>query len=312
MTLGEREARAPRRGRLGRLHAFCETVRRGSLSGAATALGSSQPTVSNQVRALEEELGVALVRHQGVRIAPTRVGRSLYRSVVPLVEGLRRVPALFEEQHRDRMAHDPLRIGAGEVSGGCLLPRLVRRFQARYPEVPVVVRTGTGEERLAWLRAFELDVVALAMDFVPDDIAFHPLVRTDAVVVMPEDHPLAGCESVPIEALAGQALVAPLGGRGLRRSHDLVFRLHGVRPHVVVEVEDWGAMLNCVAAGVGVAVAPALSVAPHEAVRAVALEHRYPLRTYGLAQRRDGLVPRAARCFVEAAVSGPGDGDEVP
>ena len=296
--------------RLKLLRAFCETVRIGSLAGAAQVLASSQPAVSAQVQALEAALGMVLFRRHGARIAPTRVAADLYRIALPLVEGLLRLPELFEEQHHGVTA-DTLRIGAGEVSGAYVLPGLVQRFQALHPRTRVEMRVGTGAQRLAWLRGFELDVVVIAIDHVPDDIEFRPLVHADAVVVMPEDHPLAGCDRVALEELGRHRLVALLPGHHLRDSFDVVLRLHGVRPRIALEVEDWGSTLHHVAAGAGIAVVPDLCVSAHEPLRMVRLEHSYAMRVYGVAVRRDALAALAARRFVEVAVSGAPDAGEV-
>ena len=293
---------APRRDRLKQLRSFCETVRLGSMSGAARAVQSSQPAVSAQLRALEEELGVALLRRQGGGIAPTRTGANLYRIARPLVEGLLRVPELFEELHHGAES-GRLLIGAGEVSGGSILPWLVKRFKARYPRIRVEVRTGSGRERLEWLRGFELDLVIAAVNPVPGDIEFHPLVEVDGVVITPKDHPLAGRESVAIDELAPWPIVAPLAGHHVRSLLDVVLGLHGVHPPVALEVPDWGSMLNHVAVGVGIAVVPSVCVAPHEPVAAMPFAHRFIHRRYGLAHRRDRPTPLAVQRFVGVAVS---------
>ena len=297
------DSSAPRRDRLKQLRSFCEAVRLGSMSEAARAVHSSQPSVSTQLRALEEEMGVALLRRRGTGgVAPTRAGANLYRIARPLVEGLLRVQELFDEQHHGADA-DRLRIGAGEVSGGAILPWLVKRFKASYPPIRIEVHAGSGRERLAWLRGFELDLVVAAVAPVPDDIEFHPLIDVDGVVVTPEGHPLAGRDSITFEELASWPMVVPLVGGHIRGMFDVVLGLHGTHPPVALEVPDWGSMLNHVAAGVGVAVVPSVCVAPHEPVARVPLVHPFIHRTYGLALRRGGSVPLAVRRFVTVAVS---------
>ena len=291
-----------RRDRLKLLRSFCETVRLGSVSRAASAVHSSQSAVSAQLRALEEELGVLLFRRRGTGITPTQAGASLYRIARPLVESLLRVPTLFEEQHHGADS-GWLRIGAGEVSGGMLLPGLVKRFQARHPRIRVEVRTGSGRERLAWLRAFEIDLVMAAVVPVPDDIEFHPLAEVDGVVVTPKSHPLAGRNSVTLEELGSWPMIAPRAGRHVRQLQDIVLGLYGARPPIALEVEDWGSMLNFVAAGVGIAIMPNVCVAAHEPVATVPVAHQFLRRTYGLAHRRDRLLPLFARRFVDMAVS---------
>ena len=298
------QAQESRRDRLKQLRAFCEAVRAGSLSGAARAMDASQAVVSGHVRALEEELGAALFRREGGGLAPTRIGERLHHIARPLVEGLERLPELFEEHHTG-VTGEALRIGAGEVSGGSVLPALVRRFQARWPRTRIEVRSGTGAERMNWLRGFELDLVVGAVGPVPGDIAFHPLVKAEPVVVTPKGHPLSRRKSVAIGALGGHRLIAQPAGRYVRTVQDVVLGLHGVRPRVVLEVEEWGSMLNHVAAGVGVAIVPDVCVSAGEPVGRVPIEHRFRLRTYGVAMRSDSLVSLAARRFVECALEDP-------
>ena len=291
-----------RRDRLKQLRAFCETVHAGGLSGAARAMDASQAVVSGHVRALEEELGAPLFRRAGAGLVPTRIGGRLHRIALPLVEGLERLPELFEEHHTG-VGAETLRIGAGQISGGYVLPALVRRFQARWPRTRIEVRTGSGAERMRWLRDFELDVMVAAIHPVPGDIAFHPLVRAEFVVVTPKGHPLGRCANVAIEALEGHRLIAQPTGRHARHFQDTAFTLHGVDPPVVLEVEEWGSMLNYVAAGVGIAIVPSLCVSPQEPVCRVALERGAHFRTYGVALRGDSLVSLGAQRFVECVLA---------
>ena len=291
-----------RRDRLKQLRAFCEAVRLGSISRAATTLGSSQPAVSKQVQSLEEELGAPLLRRPGGGVVPTRIGENLFSIARPLVEGLVRLPELFDEYHSGAAA-ERLRIGVGEISGGYLLPEIVKRFHAHYPRTRVELRIGAGAQRLDWLRNFELDVVVAAFGVVPRDVEFHPLAQADAVVVVPEDHPLGRRESIAIEELARHPMIAPIPKRHIRQVLEVVMRLHGLRPRVVLEVDGWDLMLNHVAAGVGIALMPGLSVKLHERVRTVALEHPFRLRTYGVAVRGDRLISLAASRFVHMAAS---------
>ena len=307
-TRGRTEATlAGRRDRFRQLRAFCEVVRAGSISSAAKTLESSQPAVSTLMRRLEDELGVALFRRTGGRIVPTRIGRHLHSHVRPLVEGLLRLPDLFEELHTGDTT-EALRIGVGQVSSTFVLPELVRRYQARYPRTRVRLRSGSGGERLAWLRTFDLDVIVAAFDVVPRDVAFHPIAQADALVITPEDHPLGKHKRIAIEALAHHPMIMPSAGSYTRQIQDAVLGMHGVRPPVALEVAGWGTMINHVHHGVGIAVVPDICIADEEPVRKVRLEHRFQRRTYGVAVRRNGLMGLAASRFVELVTSGDGPG----
>jgi len=300
----------PRRDRLKQLQAFCEVVRTGSVSGAAQALDSSQPGISNLVRALEDDLGTGLFHRRGGRVTPTRIGARLHRRAAPLVEGLRRLPVLFDERHTGTAAGS-LRVGVGQVSAAYLLPDILQQYLGRFPGTRIELRSGPGRERLEWLRAFELDVVVAAFDVVPPDIEFHPLVEADAVVITPEDHPLGRRKRLYFEELAGHPLVAPTAGSYIRGLFDTILSLHGVRAPVALEADGWDPIINHVAAGVGVAFVPELCVGDREPVHKVRLVHRYRFRTYGVAVRRGGLTGLAARRFLDLAISATGNGDRA-
>ena len=296
---------------LKQLRSFCETARHGSITRAAQQIQSSQPAVSNQVRMLEEELGVRLFERRGPRVVLTQVGDNLYRIAMPLVQGLLRLPDLFADRCH---GVDPrwLNIGAGEVSAAYLLPGPLERFRARYPGVRIEVRTGNGSARLDWLRSFEVDVVITAFDAVPPDIEFQPFRRSQFVLATPEDHPLADRPFVTPESWARYPLVAPVSGHYARQAMDVLLRLRGIVPRIVLEVEGWGAMLNHVAAGVGIAFVPDVAVVESERVRKISLRPRTVNRVYGAATRRGEPMASAARWLVESLASASPDVVDAP
>ena len=302
MTRSTAPLLSTRRDRLKQLRAFCEAARHGSISRAAERIRSSQPAVSMQVRALEEELGVALFERRGPRIALTRVGQSFYRAAVPVVEGLARLPALFVEE-REGGTPRWLRIGAGQVSAAYLLPGPLERFRARHPAARIEVRTGTGPQRLEWLRRFELDAAVGVVDAGAPGIEFHHLRTSTMVLATPADHPLVGRGPVEPAALNHLVFIAPTPAQRARRLQDALLQVHGVTPRVLVEVDGWGTILNHVAAGVGVAFVPDVCVAGTEGVTTVAVNARPVPRVYGIAVRRERLMSLAARHFLEAALA---------
>ena len=302
-------ARSARGDRLKQLRAFCEAAHHGSISRAAERLGSSQPAVSIQVRALEDELGATLFERRGPRIALTRVGRSFYHVAMPLVEGLLRLPALFAEE-RDGIAPRWLRIGAGEVSAAYLLPGPLEHFRARHPAVRIEVRTGTGPERMEWLRRFELDAALGVVDAGAPGIEFHPLRTSTMVLATPPDHPLAGRGPIEPEVLNRLEFIAPTPAQQARGLQDMLLRVHGVTPRVRVEVDGWGAILNHVAAGIGVAFVPDVAVTASERVATVAVNAHAVQRIYGVAVHRERLMSLAARRFLESAFAEPSGGGD--
>ena len=282
------------RHRLKQLQAFCQVARLGNMSRAAEHAGTSQPAVSVQVRALETELGVALFERRGPHISLTRAGRSLYDLAIPLVQGMERLLDSFADRHH-RVVGDTLRIGAGQTSATYLVPRYLERFRERYPGISIEMRTGTGRQRLKWLRDYELDLVVGAMDPPPNDIDFHPVLRSELVLVTAMDHPLAGRESVTVEEMAGYPFVGHASTQRFGQIMETAAQLRGLTLDIGVEVDGWDAITNYVAAGAGVSVVPDLCLTGRDDLRRISLNGAFRSRCYGAMTRRDGLLAPPVR-----------------
>ena len=263
---------------------------------------SSQPAVSMQIRTLEEELGAQLFERRGPRIALSRIGKRFYRLAMPLVASMDRLPDTFLEEHYGVVADD-LRIGAGQTSAGYLLPPYLKRFRERYPEIRIQVKTGTGKQRLGWLRDHELDLVVGAIEFPPSDVEFHVITESDPVLITSEDHPLAGRDSVPLEEVATYPFVGHTSSHFVRQVLDIILRLHGVAPEFFVEVDGWSVIANYVAAGAGISFVPDLCLTDHDRLWKIRFEDVIPRRRYGAITRRDGLLSLASSRFLEILVA---------
>ena len=291
---------------LGQIRAFCQVARLGNVTRAAEYVRSSQPAVSLKVRSLEEALGVELFERRGPRISLTRAGDALYARAMPLVERIDRLPDTFAERHHGA-ADDVLAVGAGQTSAAYLLPRYVERFRKRWPGVRIEIRTGTGEQRLAWLRGYELDLVVGAMDVAPDDVDFHPVLASELVLITAQDHALAGRASVGIEEAAAYPFVGHRAALYVGQVAEIMFRLRGVAPELVVEVDGWGVITNYVAAGVGISIVPELCLTEHDGLWRIPFANVLPPRRYGAMTRRDGMLRITARRFLET-MAGPASG----
>ena len=280
--------------RLRQFRAFCQAARLGSISKAASLLHLSYQAVSVRVRTLEQELGAALFERRGPRINLTCVGEAVYNEAMPLVEGMDRLPGTFAEGHHGAVG-DVLRIGTGQTSAAHLLPGYLRRFRTQYPQTCIKVRTGTGRQRLGWLRAYELDLIVAAMDTPPPDVEFHPIFDSALVLITSRDHPLAARQCVPIVEVAPYPFAGHASTPYVPRVAEMLLRMHGIAPDVVVEVDGWDVIKNYVSAGVGISFVPDLCLTDHDRLWTIPCTDRFPVRRYGVARRRDRLITLSAR-----------------
>ena len=284
--------------RLKQLRAFCHAARLRSITRGAEYIFSSQPAVSQQVRALEEELAVTLFERNGPRISLSPAGRQLYEAAMPVVARVDRLPYTFAERHHGEISGE-LQLAAGRTTATYVVPEYLRRFRERYPAVRLNVKTGSGRERLNWLRSFEVDVVFGAMEVAPPDLAFHFIASFRCFLITSEGHPLAGRESVEIAEAARFPVVVPPADSADRSVAEMVARQHGVAMDVVVEVDGWSMIKRYVEAGVGISVVPGLCLTDRDRVWRVPFDRYFPVRRYGMIIRRDRTPSLAAERFVQ-------------
>ncbi|RJK96459.1 LysR family transcriptional regulator [Vallicoccus soli] len=248
----------------------------GSFTGAAAALGLSQPAVSQRVRRLEREAGTALVERSGRRTRLTQAGEVLARHASTVLATL----AAAEEEVAAvaGLRAGRVRLVAFPSSSATLLPRALRLLRDRHPGLRVSFAEAEPPGSLADLREGTYDV-ALAFSYPgadlgrgEDDLAglvAVPLLADPLLVALPEEHPLAGAAAVDLAALAGETWIA---GCPRCRGHLLqAAAAAGFAPEVAFATDDYVAMLGLVEAGLGVALVPAL-------VQRTARHHRVVVR----------------------------------
>jgi len=243
-----------------RLTLLQAVVEGGSMSEAALELGYSTAAVSQQVAALERQVGAPLlVRHaRGVR--PTAAGALLARHAGGLSERLRAA----ERELADLLAAEGGTVRAGLFASATVgaLPAALGRFRERHPGVRVTVSEYEVAEAADRLRAGELDLATLFDD--PDRPSLDrsglelASLGFDAMhAVLPAGHPLADRSSVPLAGLREEPWILARGAA----CADLVLhrcREVGFEPQVALTTDDYAAARSLVAAGMGVAAVPCL------------------------------------------------------
>ena len=259
----------------------------------------SQSSISQQVRALEEEFAVLLLDRDGPRLSLTPVGQRLYRLAFPMVEGMDLLPDMFADLHYGVVSGE-LHIAAGEATAQSVLPEYVKRFLALYPAIEVHVRTGAGDERLRWLRTYEVDLVLGASDSPQPDLVFRFLFASEYVIITPEDHPLAGRESITVkEACSHPGVLLPRASP-IRRLMDLYARQHGTAISAAVEVGGWDMIKRHVEAGSGIAVVPEICLTEQDRLWRIPMTGMILARRYGVLVRRDPIMAPACRRFIRS------------
>ncbi len=288
-----------------RLQVLREVARHRSFSAAAAALSYTPSAISQQIRALEREVGVGLVDRSARGAVLTDAGRLLVRYADEI---LGRLSAAEEElQALLGLRAGRLRLGAFSTAGAVLVPRAVKAFRDRYPDVDVRLVELDPEEAVAQLRAHEIDL-ALVYEFpvvedLPlDGLAYIPLLDDRLNIALPAGHPLAKHKRVKLSELANEPWI-----QGVYRGSTVAVlpaacRAAGFEPKIVFRSDDHMAVQGSVAAGLGVAVVPQLTVATARAdlaIRPLEVEGDLLTRHVGVALPAAPSRPPAVVAMVE-------------
>jgi len=289
--------------RLRQLRAFCQTAQTGSISRAAERLCVSQPSVSQLIKGLEEDLGTALFERNGPRIRLTETGRAFLETALPVLEAMDNLPAVFRERLGE-VAGGSLDIAAGESTILYLLSDYLPRYRQRFPEVRLHLHNVTGRDGLAMLRAGEVDFAVGSLIEVPADIEYLPMFTYDPVLITAVGHPLAGRERVSLEEVSRCGLILPPRHLSTWRIVDLVFRKHGLEYTVILEAGGWEVIKRLVELDMGVSIVTSICLRGYERLATIVLDEYFPHRTYGVVTRRNKQLSPQARHFV--GMLGPG------
>lgn len=229
---------------------------------AAEACFVSQPTLSTQIRKLEDELGVALVERAPRKVMLTAVGQDV-------VQRARRIVADVEQmKEAARRSRDPesgsLRLGVFPTLGPYLLPHVVPQLREGFPHLELLLVEEKSDVLLQSLREGKLDAALLALPVHDEQLHAEFLFEEPFVFAAPVRHPLAAQDSLAMSQLSDETLLLLEDGHCLRDQALDVCRLSGAQEKSGFRATSLETLRQMVAAGVGVTLLPALSV--HEPI----------------------------------------------
>jgi len=269
---------------------------------AAAACFVSQPTLSTQVRKLEEELGVVLVERAPRKVMLTPAGEEM-------VARARRVLAEVEQmKEAARRTQDPeagtLRLGIFPTLGPYLLPHVMPLLRERFPRLELLLVEEKTPVLLERLQQGKLDAALLALPLHDEQLHVEPLFEEPFVLAVPAGHALAGAPAVDMADLADERLLLLEDGHCLRDQALDVCRLSGASEKTEFQATSLETLRQMVAAGVGITLLPTLAVKPPVArsddIRLLSFEDADPpSRRIGMAWRRSSA--RAGILFQLAA-----------
>ena len=268
---------------------------------AAAASFVSQPTLSTQIKKLEDELGVALVERTPRHVLLTEVGREIAQRARDVLNEIEQIRAIA------RRTLDPesgtLRLGIFPTLGPYLLPHVVPVIRARFPRMELLLVEEKTEAVLRLLREGRLDAGVLALPIHDDQLHAEFLFEEPFLLAVPGQHELSRRKTLTLDDLADQSLLLLDDGHCLRDQALEVCHRSGANEKSGFRATSLETLRQMVAANVGITLLPTLAVQPPVAhsdnVHLVPFRGHAPSRRIAMIWRKSSAMAGFLRKLAE-------------
>jgi LysR family transcriptional regulator, hydrogen peroxide-inducible genes activator len=282
------------------LRYFRAVARLRSFTRAAEHEHVAQPSLSQQIRKLEDELGARLFNRLGRSITLTPFGvrfEHRARRALAELEGARQEMDEMLGLHRGSV-----NLGAIPTLAPYLLPRVLAGFGRDYPGISVSMREGLTDSLLAQISAGELDLALLRLPVRGAEYISEPLIREGMLLAVPRRHRLSRRPGpVTLDDLAEERFLLLKDGHCFRDDVLQICKRCHVNPNVVFEGGQFDTLVAMVATGAGVTLLPEMARRhyQHSGVGLLDFAPPRPMRTLGLVRAKDQFLTPATRVFIE-------------
>ncbi|ULL16171.1 LysR family transcriptional regulator [Paenibacillus sp. H1-7] len=273
--------------------AVCEELH---FTRAAENIGISQPTLSQQIRSLEDELNIPLFDRVGKKIALTEAGKILYDQSIQIIRNLQNVKdAISELQSYQRGS---LRIGTLPSDLDYRISALLVDFYHEFPKLQLTVRSSV--EIVEQVLENEVDIGIGIMPYPDDRLVRIPICTEEYVLVVSENHALAHLESIALHELRHIEMVMFPKGMIGREIVDNCCREQGFTVTATMETSSITSVIHLVRANIGATVQPQplIQSMNESTLRCIRIEDEAPTRSLGIIYRKDRFLGHAAQAFI--------------
>lgn len=284
--------------RLTQLRSFHAVATAGSFTGASRLLFISQPTVTTQVRFLEETYGVELFYRRGHKVQLTPIGEQIYAMT-------RKIFSL--EEDLIHLLEDSGELKTGRLRVGAVSPfhvtEMLASFNREFPQIFVSMRVGNSQSVLESLTNYETDVAVLA-HFLDDPLLVSMPYRKHPVVILAnKKHSLARYRSVKLSRLHDQPMIMREEGSTTRKLFEDTCKRHGVTPRIMMEIGSREAIREAVTKGVGLSIVSEAEYVAGPEITMIRISDADIYTNAHVVCLRDRKEARLIRAFFDIAMS---------
>src|SRR5690349_193934 len=276
----------------------------GTVSGAAQSLSISQSAVTEAIKELESDLGVALFERHRRGLTITHKGHQFYRHANRILADVQDARRSFLGEEAAPPSH--LSLGVTSMVAGYVLSDLLARFRRAYPGVDVSAIEDNGDYLEHLLIGGELDVAVMVISNLRDRNALQAEIFETSPyrLWLPLGHRLAAAESIALSDLSSEPLIMLTVDETEENTGKLLSAL-GAKPHVAFRTRSVEAVRSLVATGAGIALLPDLVYRPWslegDRIESRDISGALPVVQVGMVWRRGSTLPQSARDFIGIA-----------
>lgn len=282
------------------LKIFVTVVELKNFSRAAEELYLSQPSVSLQVRNLENGLGTKLINRSPKHLELTQAGEIFYgyaKNILLLYD-----KAKEEIDQLSNVVTGGLKVGASNTIGEYILPYVLTEFAAQFPNVGIETSISNTEEISQAIRANYLDLALVEGEVNPSDFVIHPLIEDEIILVVPNQHPLARLPIVTADHLQDQVWILRESGSGTRAFSDKLIKDRGINVKKSYIIGSGQAVKKAVIAGLGIALVSSWIVREElnsRELTAIRIKGKRLTRFFSLIKSKNHEQSKAMEVFTE-------------
>lgn len=286
---------------LHQLRYFCAIVDSGSFSRAARLTHVSQPSLSQQIRKLEDELGARLFDRLGRSVRLTELGQTFLpraRAVLHELEAAR-----GDLDHQKDSVGGAIVIGIIPTVAPYLLPRHLADFSRKFPKARLTVVEEITPVLLDRLRAAAIDLAIIALPIRGHEFESFPILTERLFAALPRQHPLAGKRTLSLKDLRAEPFLLLRDGHCFRDTALAACDRARLHPQVVFESGQFSSLLSMVGAGMGVSIVPEMAIDNKSRCTYVSLADEEASRTIGIVRLRGRSLSRTQNAFLSLLIS---------
>ncbi len=288
---------------LHQLWIFCEVAEASNFSTAAEKLHLTQPAVTMQIKNLEDFYEMKFFERIGKKVLLTDEGKVLFdlaTQILTLSRGAEEALADLKG-----LSRGTLRIATSFSFADYYLPSLLKAFHEKYPKISIKISAGNTSQIIEDTLHFKNDIAFVAYHPGNNKLVVREFVSDILLAIIPNQHKLAGRESITLNELNGEPLILREPGSSKRRMVDETFRKKRISPLIVMESASTSAIKKMVESGAGIAILSSQVVKKDvkaKAFKALPFTEVEMAHNFYLIYHKEKYLSRALKAFVDMSL----------